>query len=171
MNKYSHLTQNWLPVLSLLALLLGLLLMSNATENSAHFGEMYSWLLLLSALGLLLLSALIGYSLYQLLNRFRRREPGARVVRGWRVPRAAAWSMFLWAPVGSAARVRWSGASGARERPRHDCCGGWSFGLPCLYSDDEEVGFARYQGLGSDVRFPGTWIPAPGCRVLFPGSC
>ena len=97
--------------------------------------------------------------------------PGARVVRGWRVPRAAAWSMFLWAPVGSAARVRWSGASGARERPRHDCCGGWSFGLPCLYSDDEEVGFARYQGLGSDVRFPGTWIPAPGCRVLFPGSC
>ncbi|MCB1806679.1 MAG: HAMP domain-containing protein, partial [Candidatus Competibacteraceae bacterium] len=79
MNKYSHLTQNWLPVLSLLALLLGLLLMSNATENSAHFGEMYSWLLLLSALGLLLLSALIGYSLYQLLNRFRRREPGARL--------------------------------------------------------------------------------------------
>jgi len=77
--KYSRLAQNWLPVLSLLALLLGLVLMSNATENSARFGELYSWLLLLSALGLLLLGGLIGRSLYLLLYRFRRREPGARL--------------------------------------------------------------------------------------------
>ena len=75
----SHLARNWLPIVSLMVVLLALLLMSNATENSARFGELYSWLLLFSALSLLLLTALIGRSLYRLLNSFRKREPGARL--------------------------------------------------------------------------------------------
>ena len=73
------LTRNWLPVISLMAVLLALLLMSNATENSARFGELYSWLLLFSALSLLLLTGLIGRSVYRLLSSFRKREPGARL--------------------------------------------------------------------------------------------
>lgn len=69
-----------LLMLLLLALLLaGLLLMSKASQNSARFSEWYSWLLLFSGLGLLLLLGLICTSLYSLLQRYRRREPGARL--------------------------------------------------------------------------------------------
>ena len=60
-------------------LLIALILMSNATENSARFSELYSWLFLISALGLLLLMLLIGHSLYRLLRRYRNREPGSRL--------------------------------------------------------------------------------------------
>ena len=45
--------QGRLPALALLGLLLVILvLMGRATTNSAQFGQMYSWLLLLSAIGL-----------------------------------------------------------------------------------------------------------------------
>jgi len=69
-----------LPVVGLLSLLLVILaLMSQATENSAHFSRLYSWLLLSSASGLLLLAALIGYNLYRLLRQYRADTPGSRL--------------------------------------------------------------------------------------------
>ena len=69
-----------LPMLMLFAVLLAaLVLMSAATQNSEHFGRLYSWLLLLNAVGLLLLTALISHSLYRLLHRYRTRAPGARL--------------------------------------------------------------------------------------------
>ncbi len=60
-------------------LLVALVLISEITQNSTRFGELYSWLLIFSALGLLLLSTLIGISLYRLLQHYRRREPGSRL--------------------------------------------------------------------------------------------
>ena len=69
-----------LPMLALFVLLLALLvLMSKATENAAHFGRLYSWFLLGSAAGLLLLGALLGRNIYLLVARYRRRVPGSRL--------------------------------------------------------------------------------------------
>ena len=69
-----------LPMLVLFALLLVLLvLMSEATENAARFGRLYSWFLLGSAVGLLVLGALLGRSIYLLIARYRRRVPGSRL--------------------------------------------------------------------------------------------
>lgn len=69
-----------LPMLMLFGLmLLALVIMSGATENSARFGELYVWLLLFSAVGLTLLGLLIGIALYRLVRRFRRHEPGSRL--------------------------------------------------------------------------------------------
>ena len=72
--------QTLLPMLGLFALLLTVLvLMSDATENSTQFGRLYSWLLLSSATGLLLLTLLIGHHLYRLLVRYQSGEPGSRL--------------------------------------------------------------------------------------------
>jgi len=60
-------------------LLAALVLMSDAMENSARFGQLYSWLLLSSALGLLILAVLIGLNLYRLIHQYRVRAPGARL--------------------------------------------------------------------------------------------
>jgi nitrogen fixation/metabolism regulation signal transduction histidine kinase len=69
-----------LPMLSLLTFLLtALLMMSTATENSVRFSRLYSSLLLLSTIGLLILSVLIGRSLYDLLSQYRARTPGSRL--------------------------------------------------------------------------------------------
>ncbi len=69
-----------LAVLALTCLVLAaLVLMSAATENSAEFGRLYSWLLLSTTIGLFLLTALIGRNLYRLLSRYRQRAPGARL--------------------------------------------------------------------------------------------
>ena len=72
--------QRLLPALLLFGLVLViLLLLSKATENSARFSQSYSSLLLASAVGLLLLMLLIGFSLRRLWLRFRQREPGSRL--------------------------------------------------------------------------------------------
>ena len=72
--------QRLLPALLLFGLvLIILLLLSKATENSARFSQSYSSLLLASAIGLLLLMVLIGFSLRRLWLRFRQREPGSRL--------------------------------------------------------------------------------------------
>ncbi len=72
--------QGRLPALALLGLLLVILvLMGRATTNSAQFGQMYSWLLLLSAIGLGALAVLILYNLMGLIRLYRRNEPGARL--------------------------------------------------------------------------------------------
>lgn len=68
------------PVVGLVVLLLGSIsLMSSATEDSAHFGEVYSLLLVVNAVGLALLAGLIGWNLLRLLAQVRRREAGARL--------------------------------------------------------------------------------------------
>ncbi len=60
-------------------LLVSLSLMSDATHNSERFGQLYSWLLLLNALGLVVLIGLIGTNLYWLVSQYRARAPGARL--------------------------------------------------------------------------------------------
>ncbi len=68
------------PMLILFAILLvSLSLMSDATHNSERFGQMYSWLLLLNALGLVLLIGLISTNLFWLVSQYRNRAPGARL--------------------------------------------------------------------------------------------
>ena len=44
-------------------LLVSLSLMSDATHNSERFGQLYSWLLLINALGLVVLIGMIGTNL------------------------------------------------------------------------------------------------------------
>ena len=68
------------PTLLLLGTLVVILaLMGRATTNSAQFGQMYFWLLLVSAIGLGALAALILYNLFGLIRLYRRRTPGARL--------------------------------------------------------------------------------------------
>jgi nitrogen fixation/metabolism regulation signal transduction histidine kinase len=72
--------QGLAPALLLLGLLLVILvLMGRATTNSAKFGQMYSGLLLLCAIGLGALVALILYNLVGLMRLYRRRVPGTRL--------------------------------------------------------------------------------------------
>ena len=69
-----------IPVLGLAVLLLAVLvLMSSATEDSESFGEMYSVLLISSALGLATLLGLIVFNLVHLIGQVRRRTVGARL--------------------------------------------------------------------------------------------
>ena len=67
-----------LAILSVL-LLASLLMMSEATQNSAVFGRLYSWLLVLNIIGVILLSALIFYNLRRLFRQYRRGVPGSRL--------------------------------------------------------------------------------------------
>jgi nitrogen fixation/metabolism regulation signal transduction histidine kinase len=69
-----------LPMLVLFCILLvSLSLMSNATHNSERFGQLYSWLLLINAIGLMVLVGLIGSNLYWLVSQYRARAPGAKL--------------------------------------------------------------------------------------------
>ncbi len=69
-----------LPMLILFGILLvSLSLMSDATHNSERFGQLYSWLLLINALGLVVLIGLIGTNLFWLVSQYRARAPGARL--------------------------------------------------------------------------------------------
>ncbi len=66
------------PILGLVVLLLvSLQLMSDATENSTRFGELYSLLLLINALGLVTLGGLVGWNLIHLIGQVRARRAGA----------------------------------------------------------------------------------------------
>jgi len=60
-------------------LLVSLKLMSDATNNSERFSQLYSWLLLINALGLVVLVGLIGSNLYWLVSQYRARAPGAQL--------------------------------------------------------------------------------------------
>jgi len=74
--------QHWgvAPVLLLFAgLLFSLYMLSSATENSAVIGPYYSWLLLGNALGLLVLTGMLGYQLYRLTIEYRQRRAGIRL--------------------------------------------------------------------------------------------
>ncbi len=71
--------------ISLLALilfglvLLSLQLMSSATQESSRLSQMYSWLLLVNALGALALLILVGINSYALLRQLKKREAGSRL--------------------------------------------------------------------------------------------
>ncbi len=60
-------------------LLASLYLLTAATENSARFGRLYSWLLLFNTIGLVALLGLIGHNLWRLIVAFRARRAGSRL--------------------------------------------------------------------------------------------
>jgi nitrogen fixation/metabolism regulation signal transduction histidine kinase len=69
-----------LPMLLLFALLLvSLTLMSDATHNSKRFGELYSWLLLINAMGLVVLGALVFSNIIWLISQQRKKAAGAKL--------------------------------------------------------------------------------------------
>ncbi len=85
-----------LPVAGLGGLLLvSLLLLSDATQNSARFGQLYSALLVVTVLGLVVLLALIVRNLVQLLRQVREQRPGARLT----VRMVAMFSLLAVTPV------------------------------------------------------------------------
>ena len=76
----SRLGQSAAPIIVLGLVLLGATyLMSNATQDSARFGELYSALLAINALALIGLGVLIARNLYHLLHQARERRPGAKL--------------------------------------------------------------------------------------------
>jgi PAS domain S-box-containing protein len=60
-------------------ILLSLQLMSTATQESSKLGEMYSWLLLVNALGSVVLLGLVGANIYSLTRQLKKREAGSRL--------------------------------------------------------------------------------------------
>ena len=69
------------PIVALGLVLLGsAYLMSNATQGSAWFGELYSVLLAINAVALIGLGALIAWNLYRLLRQAREKRPGAKLM-------------------------------------------------------------------------------------------
>jgi nitrogen fixation/metabolism regulation signal transduction histidine kinase len=60
-------------------ILLSLQLMSSATQESSKLGEMYSWLLLMNALGSVVLLSLVGANVYTLAKQLKKREAGSRL--------------------------------------------------------------------------------------------
>jgi len=76
----SRLGQSAIPIVFLGLVLLGsTYLMSNATQDSASFGELYSVLLAVNAVALIGLGGLIAWNLYTLLHQARERRPGAKL--------------------------------------------------------------------------------------------
>ena len=68
------------PIIGLGLVLLGsAYLMSNATQDSARFGELYSVLLAINAIALIGLGSLIAWNLYRLLRQAQQRRPGAKL--------------------------------------------------------------------------------------------
>ena len=68
------------PIVALGLVLLGsTYLMSNATQDSARFGELYSILLAINAAALIGLGVLIAWNLYHLLHQAREQRPGAKL--------------------------------------------------------------------------------------------
>ncbi|MEZ5541241.1 MAG: ATP-binding protein [Pseudomonadota bacterium] len=69
-----------LPMLGLFTLLLvSLSLMSDATHNSQRFGELYSVLLVVNAVGLLILGVLVIVNIFQLIRQLRMNVAGAKM--------------------------------------------------------------------------------------------
>ncbi|MGR9054198.1 MAG: sensor histidine kinase, partial [Gammaproteobacteria bacterium] len=59
--------------------LLSLQLMSSATQESSELNALYSWLLLINALGSFVLLALIGVNAVSLVQQLKKREAGSRM--------------------------------------------------------------------------------------------
>jgi len=60
-------------------LLVSFYMLSNATENTAGFSNMYGWILLINLAGLLVLVALIGINLFKLVKQYRAGVAGSRL--------------------------------------------------------------------------------------------
>ena len=60
-------------------MLASLLMMSNALQDSSHFGRLYLGLLIFNALGLLSFIVLIALNLKRLIRQRRKQQPGARM--------------------------------------------------------------------------------------------
>ena len=69
----------WWPLIGLALLGASLYVLGVATENTARFGKLYSLLLLLNAGGLVLLFALIGGNLFQLVRQYRHKAAGSQL--------------------------------------------------------------------------------------------
>ena len=69
--------------LSIFALFLGVVaslhLMSTATQDASQLGRMYSWLVLLNALGSVLLLVLVGANTYWLIKQWRKKAAGSNL--------------------------------------------------------------------------------------------
>ncbi|MCH9674951.1 MAG: HAMP domain-containing protein [Gammaproteobacteria bacterium] len=79
-SPLARLATSAIPVFALIAvLLLALVLLVDATENSARFGQLYSALLILSALGLVGLGSLCVWNLLRLIRQVKSRQSGARL--------------------------------------------------------------------------------------------
>ncbi len=69
-----------LPILAMFAVLLvSLSMMSDATHNSARFGELYSWLLLINAIGLVVLGTLVMANIIWLVRQQRKKAAGIQL--------------------------------------------------------------------------------------------
>lgn len=67
-------------MVGLLAILLvSFYMLSNATENTAGFSNMYGWILLINLGGLLVLVGLIGINLFKLVRQYRAGVAGSRL--------------------------------------------------------------------------------------------
>jgi nitrogen fixation/metabolism regulation signal transduction histidine kinase len=62
-------------------ILLSLQLMSSATQESSELSAMYSWLLLINALGSVALLILVGANIYSLIQHVKKREAGSSLTR------------------------------------------------------------------------------------------
>jgi len=62
-------------------ILLSLQLMSSATQESSELSALYSWLLLINALGSIVLLTLVGANIYTLIQHSKKREAGSRLTR------------------------------------------------------------------------------------------
>ncbi len=71
--------QGFIRIALSVLLILSLYLLSAATENSARFGRLYVWLLLLNAVVLVALVAVIISNLRRLIRSVRSREAGSRL--------------------------------------------------------------------------------------------
>ncbi|MGR9099481.1 MAG: ATP-binding protein [Gammaproteobacteria bacterium] len=60
-------------------ILLSLHLMSSATQESSQLSQMYSWLVLVNALGSVILLSLVGVNIYSLMRQLKKREAGSRL--------------------------------------------------------------------------------------------
>lgn len=60
-------------------ILLSLQLMSSATQESSELSAMYSWLLLVNAVGTVVLLGLVGANIYSLTRQLKKREAGSKL--------------------------------------------------------------------------------------------
>jgi nitrogen fixation/metabolism regulation signal transduction histidine kinase len=71
--------QGWLRIGLCLLLLISLVLLSEATQNSARFGSLYTWLVLINTAGLLVLVGLIVGNVWMLVRQHRHGQAGSRL--------------------------------------------------------------------------------------------
>ncbi|MCP4186174.1 MAG: HAMP domain-containing protein [Gammaproteobacteria bacterium] len=77
MNKTVRNTASFLALTTLL--LVSLVLISDATSNSATFGKYYTWLIFFNAVGLVVLLTLIIYNVYRLIVQYRLKTIGSHL--------------------------------------------------------------------------------------------